>query len=251
MKGILSYIGGKVRLAPKIVSMIPPHKTYAEVFAGGCQVLFRKSPSKVEVINDLDGELINFYRICQNHHEELLRYLRFMLLSRKWFDLLQDTPPETLTDIQRAGRYFFLQKAAVGGRVTRQNYAIHVVQPPNLSASRISDLITKAHQRLANVQIESLPYEQVLTRFDRPTTFFYLDPPYLGVKLYRYNFEKENFALLAERLRGLQGKFILSLNDRAEIRQLFGKFNIEPVSIAYSVQKTPGKRYGELIIKNF
>src|ERR1017187_5149605 len=104
MKGILSYIGGKVRLAPKIVSMIPPHKTYAEVFAGGCQVLFRKSPSKVEVINDLDGELINFYRICQNHHEELLRYLRFMLLSRKWFDLLQDTPPETLTDIQRAGR---------------------------------------------------------------------------------------------------------------------------------------------------
>ena len=116
MKGPLSYVGGKVRLAPKIISMLPSHTTYCEAFAGGCQILFRKAPSKVEVINDLDGELINFYRICQNHYEELLRYLRFVLTSRKWFELLQHTPPESLTDVQRAGRYFFLQKAAFGAR---------------------------------------------------------------------------------------------------------------------------------------
>jgi DNA adenine methylase len=231
--------------------MLPPHTTFVEAFAGGCQVLFQKEPSKVEVINDLDGELINFYRICQNHFEELLRYLRFILISRKWFDLLQHTPPDTLTDVQRAGRYFFLQKSAFGGLVARQNYGIHVVQPPNLKGSRISELILKAHERLANVQIESLPYDQVLARYDRPSTVFYLDPPYFGVSLYRYNLSKEDFVLLAERLRGLRGKFILSLNDRPEVRQIFGEFICEPISLSYSVQRTPGKRYGELIIKNF
>ena len=251
MKGPLSYVGGKVRLAPKIILMIPSHTTYVEAFAGGCQVLFRKVPSKVEVINDLDSELINFYRICQNHYEELLRYLQFILTSRKWFELLQHTRPETLTDVQRAGRYFFLQKSAFGGLVARQNYGIHVVQGPNLKGSRISELITRAHQRLANVQIESLPYEEVLARYDRPSTVFYLDPPYFGVSLYRYNLSKEDFISLAERLRGLRGKFILSLNDRPEVRQIFGDFSLQPISLAYSVQSTPGKRYGELIIKNF
>src|SRR5438094_3452164 len=105
MVGPLPYIGGKRNLAKQIIALFPKHTTYVEAFAGGAQVFFRKEPSKVEVLNDLDGEIVNFYRVCQNHYEELLRYCRFSLVSRKWFDLQRKTDPATLTDIQRAARH--------------------------------------------------------------------------------------------------------------------------------------------------
>src|SRR5215510_4462969 len=166
MKGPLSYVGGKNRIAGQIISLIPKHKTYVEAFAGGAQVFFRKKPSDVEVINDLDGELVNFYRVCQSHHEELLRCLRYTLLSRKLHNLLTQTPPESLTDLMRAARYFFLQKVSFGGRVDRQNFAIHVIKRPTFSPKRIPELINTAYARLRDVQIECLPFEQVIEKYD-------------------------------------------------------------------------------------
>src|SRR5438270_6649036 len=112
MSGPLSYIGGKNRLAKQIIEIFPEHTTYVEAFAGGAQVLFKKEASKVEVLNDLDGEIVNFYRVCQAHHEELLRYFRFSLVSRKLFDLQKTTDPQTLTDIQRAARYLYILKGS-------------------------------------------------------------------------------------------------------------------------------------------
>jgi len=250
MKGPLSYVGGKNRIADAIISKFPQHITYVEPFAGGAQVLFHKEPSKVEVLNDLDGELVNFYRVCQSHHEELMRVMRFMLLSREWFQRLQKTPPDTLTDIHRAARYFYLQKGAYGGRVNRQNYAIHVIQRPNFSSERLSELIGETHKRLARVQIERLPYEKVLKRYDRKTTLFYLDPPYYGVKLYHHNFEHDDFEQLADKLAELSGKFVLSINDTPEVREIFSRFNIGEIPITYSLQRSEGKRFTELLIKN-
>lgn len=252
MIGPLSYVGGKNRLADKIIKEIPPHKTYVEPFAGGAQVLFHKEPSPVEVLNDLDGELVNFYRVCQEHHQELLRYMQFMLLSRKWFDLLQKTHPESLTDIQRAARYFYLQKSAYGGLVGHQNYAIHVVQKPNFSTLRIQRVIKETHDRLAQVQIECLPYEKILEKYDRKQTFFYLDPPYFGMNLYHYNFGAEDFKALAASLKSLKGKFLLSINDRPEVRKLFRAFHITPVRLPYSLhQNSSGRKYRELLVKNY
>ena len=88
MIGPLAYIGGNNRLAKRIISMLPEHVTYVEPFAGGAQVLFHKKPSQVEVLNDLDLEIVNFFRVCQHHHEELNRYLKYCLISRQWYDLL-------------------------------------------------------------------------------------------------------------------------------------------------------------------
>lgn len=251
MKGPLSYVGGKNRIATKIISLIPQHKTYVEAFAGGAQVLFRKEPSDVEVINDLDGELVNFYRVCQAHPEEILRSLRFILLSRKWYSLLTKTPPETLTDIQRAARYFFLQKTSFGGMVARKNFAAHITKQPTFNPKRIPEMINAAYHRLQGVQIEHLPYEDVLEKYDRPTTFFYLDPPYHGVKLYNHNFSDEDFVSLRRCLSNLQGKFLLSINDHVFIRKLFGEFKIDTISIFYSVQKHPNRRYTELLVRNY
>src|ERR1700719_1454300 len=224
MIGPLPYIGGKNRLAKKIISLLPEHTTYVEPFAGGAQVLFHKPPSNVEVLNDLDFDVVNFFRVCQWHYEELIRYLRFCLVSRNLHELHVKTDPSTLTDIQRAGRFFYLQKNSFGGLVVKRKFHYGVTQPSNYNLERLPEIIENAHKRLQRVQIESLPYEQVLEKYDRPSTVFYLDPPYWGVNLYKFNFSPADFKALAARLTKLQGKFILSLNDRPEVREAFSNF---------------------------
>src|SRR5579862_6724510 len=151
MIGPLAYIGGKNRLAARIISILPEHVAYVEPFAGGAQVLFHKAPSEVEVLNDLDFDIVNFFRVCQWHYEELIRYLRYCLIGRKWFDLLADTRPENLTDVQRAGRFFYLQKNAFGALIVKQHYHYGVVQRPNYNPARIPEIIEQAHQRLLRV----------------------------------------------------------------------------------------------------
>lgn len=250
MKGPLSYIGGKNRIAAQIVKSFPGHKTFVEVFAGGAQVFFHKEPSTVEVLNDLDGEVVTFYRVCQSHFEELVRYMRFVVASREWFDLLQSADPKTLTDIQRAARFFYLQKNAYAGLVRKRRFGYSVTEPSRFNPERLPELIEKTHERLARVQIENLPYEDILERYDRPTTLFYLDPPYYGRKLYRFNLENEEFAPMAERLRKLKGMFVLSLNDLPEVRKIFADFAISEIDLVYTAQRTAGKRFQELLITN-
>src|SRR3954471_5733259 len=177
MIGPLAYLGGKNRAAAHIIKLIPNHITYVEPFAGGAQVFFHKTPSKVEVLNDLSLDIVNFFRICQSHYEELIRYLKFTIVSRQWYDLLQRTSPDTLTDVQRATRFFFLQKNSFGGRVVGQNFRYSITQRPNYRPEKVPELIGKTHARLQNVQIECLPYERVLEKYDGKDTFFYLDPP--------------------------------------------------------------------------
>ena len=251
MVGPLAYIGGKNRLAAKIIALLPEHTTYVEPFAGGAQVFFHKRPSEVEVLNDLDGEIVNLLRVCQWHHEELIRYLKFTVASRSWFDLLAKTDPATLTDIQRAGRFFYLQKNCFGGLVVKQHYHYAVVQSPNFNPARLPEVIAKAHERLQRVQIESLPYQQILERYDRPTTCFYMDPPYWRRKLYRYNFSDEDFAELEQRLHKIRGRFLLSLDDHPEVRKLFSAWRITPIQIIYTAQRRPKQRYGEVLISNY
>ena len=251
MYGPFSYIGGKRALASQIIPLFPKHKTYVEPFAGGAQVFFRKEPSKVEVLNDLDREIVNFYRACQQHYEELVRYLKFIVVSRAWFDLLYETDPEKLTDIQRAARHLYLAKTCFAGLVRHRNFAPHVSEPPSFNPENIPELLEQTHRRLARVQLECLPYEKVLTTYDRLTTLFYLDPPYYERKLYRINLEPQEFVTMAERLSKLKGKFVLSLNDVLEVRAIFKKFRVKSIETAYTAQKIAGRRYRELLITNF
>jgi DNA adenine methylase len=251
MIGPLAYIGGKNRLAKKIISILPEHTTYVEAFAGGAQVFFHKAPSAVEVLNDLDSEIVNFFRVCQHHYEEFLRHLHYCLISRKWYELFLSTNPHMLTDIQRASRYFYLQKNSFGGLILNQHYHYGVIQRPNYNSRRIPEVIRAAHERLQGVQIESLPYEQILKRYDRPTTLFYMDPPYWQRKLYRHNFTEEDFIALETRLHDVKGQFVLSLDDHPKVRELFGGWHTLPIDLAYTAQRRVGKRYRELLISNF
>lgn len=250
MIGPLAYIGGKNRLASHIIPLIPEHTTYVEPFAGGAQVFFHKKPSQIEILNDLSHNIVNFFRVCQLHHEELIRYLKFMLISRKWYQLLEKSPPETLTDVQRAARFLYLQKTSYGGLVVRRNFTLRIVQEPNLNTDSLPELIRKAHQRLQHAQVDCLPYEKIIEKCDRPTTFFYLDPPYWDRKLYEFNFSRDDFLRMARLLAHIKGKFILSINDVPEIRKIFSRFKIRRLDLAYSSQKSAGRRYSELLISN-
>lgn len=251
MIGPVSYVGGKRTLANQIIALFPKHTTYVEAFCGGGQVLFHKEPSPVEVINDLDREIVNFFRICQQHYEELVRYLRYMVVSREWHRLLKATDPATLTDIQRAARHLYLLKNSYASLVLKLDYKCHVVQLPGFNPERIQGLIEETHDRLARVQIECLPYEEVLAHYDRPETLFYLDPPYYGRKLYRYNLEHADFAKMAEILASLKGKFVLSLNDVPEVRSIFKQFKMHGIDLHYTAQRIAGKRFKEVLIRNF
>lgn len=250
---LVPYFGGKNRLAKRIIEKIPAHFTYVEVFAGGAGVLFLKEPSKYEILNDLDRELITLYRVVKNHPEEFCRQFKLTLFSRDEFKRLQQIPPDTLTDVQRAARYFYLQRSAFGGKVVGQTFGVAVDRPPRVNILNMEQAIHDAWMRLARVTIESLDFRHLIKRYDRKTTFFFLDPPYWQLPGYRHDFVKQDFLDLAGILGDLQGKFLMTINDPPEIREIFRSFTIEEVELKYSMSpsdKSRAKSRTELLISN-
>lgn len=245
---IIPWIGGKRRLAEKLIPNFPPHTCYVEVFAGGAALYFMRPPAEVEIINDINGELVNLYRVIKNHLEEFVRQFKYALSSRDVFKWLQDTPPQTLTDIQRAARFFYLQQHAFGGKVDGQSFGTATTTPP-INLLRIEENLSAAHLRLANAFIENLDWHKLIERYDRPHTFFYLDPPYWQTEGYGVDFGIEQYEKMADTLKNLKGKAIVSLNDHPDIERIFAEFIIDKVPIKYSVgggEKTVDRQ--ELII---
>jgi len=250
MIGPLSYIGGKRRIAATLVSLIPPHTTYVEPFAGGAQVFFHKPRSKVEVLNDLDAEIVNFLRVCQRHPHELSRLLRWQPASRRLFEQYLSQPAALLTDVERAARFYYLQQNTWGGKRTHRNFHYAILKSPSYAPASLSKRLQDVAARLDRVQLEERPYEEILTRYDRPTTFFYCDPPYVGVALYQHNFTDAAFEHLAAQLATLNGRFLLSINDCAKAREWFGRFTCRQIQFTYTATKPP-KRVAELLFANY
>lgn len=253
MGAIIPYFGGKHRLLKEIIGRIEEHTCYVEVFSGGAGVLFKKAPSAVEILNDLDKELITFYRVIKHHPEEFHRQFKFVLFSRDEFKRFQKVDPETLTDVQRAVRYYYLQRAAFGGKVVGQTFGTAATRPPRLNLFRLEETIADAWQRLAQVTIECLDFRDLIPRYDRPTSFFFLDPPYWNIPGYRHDFVEKDFWDLAEVLRGVKGRFLMTINDTPEVREIFKAFRIEEVEIKYSMSREAVSRSEvntELIISN-
>jgi len=254
MKGIVPYFGGKSRLAKTIINKIPEHACYVEVFAGGASVFFAKDPSQAEVINDLDKDLVTLYRAVKHHPEELYRQFKFSLVSRAEFEREKKVNPETLTDIQRAARYLYLQKAAFGGHITGQTFGTCTTGKPRLNLLSLENTIEEAWKRLVHVNIECKDFRDLIPRYDRPHSFFFLDPPYWNIPGYKHDFTEQDFLDLKEILLGIDGKFLMTINDTPEIRELFGCFSIEETTLKYSCcssAKARAKVRTELLISNY
>lgn len=251
---LIPWPGGKRKLARHILPHMPSHECYVEAFAGGAGILFsRGTPAPVEVLNDINGDLVRLYRCVQHHLEELLRQFKWALVSRQMFEWIQMQRPETLTDIQRAARFFYLQKLAFGAKVSGQNFGtVATGAGPRLNLLRLEEDLSAAHLRLARVIIENLSWPDCLTRYDRPETFFYLDPPYWQTEGYGVEFGFEHYELLAERMRSLQGKALISINDHPDIRRVFAGFDMVPLQVRYTIGKEGrSEPAGELLIKSW
>lgn len=253
MGPLVPYFGGKNRLVKRIIERIKPHATYVEVFAGGAGVLFRKEPSKYEILNDLDRELVTLYRVVKNHPEEFCRQFKLVLFSRDEFKRLHDIPAATLTDVQRAARYFYLQRGAFGGKVVGQTFGVAVDRPPRVNILNMEQAIHDSWLRLGQVTIECLDFRGLLKRYDRRATFFFLDPPYWNIPGYRHDFKEQDFVDLADILYKVKGQFLMTINDTPEVREMFSKFNVEEVQLKYSLNQAADSRSKtrtELFISN-
>lgn len=256
LRSPLAWLGGKSRLAPTIIQRFPEHAAYVEVFAGAAWVLFTKPPSRVEIINDINGELVRFYRCVRHHLPELLKQFEWAILARDEWDAMLAQPLDGLTDIQRAARFFYLAKMAFGAKIKGPSFGIAATGLPRLNLRDLPELLEQTRQRLQRVVVENRPYQQVIDRFDKPSTLFYLDPPYWGCES-DYGtglFSRDDFTHLAKQLAQLKGKCIVSLNDTPGVREVFGAhpcFKLEPVSTKYSVGPTRGTDITELLITNY
>ena len=176
------YIGGKRVLANTIIKQIEAidHRTYVEPFVGMGGVFLRRSQRpRGEVINDRSREVSTFFRIIQRHYVPFMEMMRFQITTRAEFERLTRTNPETLTDLERAARFLYLQRLAFGGQV-KGVFGVVTERSPRFSLSRIEPLLDAAHEFLEGVVFENLDWRDVLTRYDSPGSLFYLDPPYMG-----------------------------------------------------------------------
>ena len=255
---VAPWFGGKKLLANRIIARIEatPHTCYGEPFAGmGGVFLRRTTRPKSEILNDANGEIVNLFRIMRDHGPELARQFDLCITAREEYIRLLATPPDILTDIRRAARFAYIQRLSFGGKpahlATQGQMAPSVHHPSRLTSTRMESLIMAAHARLRAVHIECLDWKAFLERYDRPFTLFYLDPPYFGheTDYGKGLFGRDDFAEMADMLKTIKGRFILSINDRPEIRELFGWARVETVQTKYTANAKAVKRAAELLIE--
>ncbi len=235
---LAGYVGGKRILAKTLVPMIAntPHELYCEPFMGMGGIFFRRDAKpKVEAVNDLSKDVSTFFRILQRHYQAFLDMLKWQITSRAEFERLVATDPDTLTDLERAARFLYLQKLSFGGKVAGRSFGISSNQPAKFDLTRLVPLLEAAHERLSSVYIECLPWQRFMEKWDKPHALFFIDPPYWGVEDYygKAMFGRDEFEHLSVCLKQLKGKFILTLNDVPEVRHIFAWANTKPVSLNY------------------
>ncbi|KAB3535623.1 DNA adenine methylase [Alkaliphilus pronyensis] len=250
LKPPIPRMGGKSRLRKRIVSMLPEHICYTEPFFGVGWVYFGKEPSKVEVINDIDGELVNLFKMIKFHSEEIQRLIQYEICSRDLFDFYKEIDTNRLTEIQRAIRFIYLvsqsfaSKGVSFGYGTTKNPSPHIFNSSSLNCLK---------ERLRNTYIENKSFEDIINRYDRPHTVHFCDPPYFETDGYSTTFGEHEHLLLRDTLASVKGKFILTINDHPTVREWYKGYYLTETQVHYSVAKAKNARglYKELIITNY
>jgi DNA adenine methylase len=223
----LIWFGGKGLLAHKLVPLLPQHWTYVEPFAGGASVLFAKPPSPVEVLNDVHGDLVNFYRVLRDPalFTEFKRLANLTPYSREEWEACGKGYASEPDPVRRAWMFFtFIRQGRAGiARVCRSAWMRSVEQSDGGMAGACHrwlaavDGLPEAHARLRSVQIDRLDWRECVSRYDSPETLFYLDPPYLvGVcsknrsGRYEHDMSEDDHEDLVTRLLAVKGKVLLS-----------------------------------------
>ena len=257
----IKWLGSKRRIAQKIVRMIPPHEIYVEPFLGSGSVFFQKTPSKVEVINDVNDLLVNFFKVIKENMDEFLSKIDDAFHSRSLFNEYRMTDWKALDDpIEKAFRFYYLIKSAWNG-LYRTNKEGKFNAPFGGSCNTPRDggirslarqfldttVIEKARRRLQRATIDCLDYKEVVKTHDSKHTFFFFDPPYDTD--YTYGTGKFDYEGLKNVLLGIKGKWILTLN--CELEGEFSEFPIKKVKVAKRMDKMDRSEYlQDIIVKS-
>lgn len=247
-----AWLGGKRFLARRICEILArtPHDAYAEPFVGMGGVFLRRAVRpRVEVINDVSGDVVTLFRVLQRHPEALLRELRWRPAMRVEFDRLKGARIQDLTDVERAARLLYLQTLACGGKVTGRSFGVDPSSAHAFDVGRLEPRLQRIHARLAGVIIENLDWADFVPRYAREGTLFYVDPPYWGCED-DYGaglFSPADFAKLAAALESTDAMVLVSINDAPEVRAAFSWAEIEEVQTRYQVSGQ-SQVVGELLI---
>ncbi len=250
LKPPICRVGGKSKLRKTIIEMIPEHTCYIELFFGAGWVYFGKENSKIEVINDIDKELINLFRTIKYHAPEVERLLEYEFSGRDIFDEYKNCTLEHMTEIHRAIRFLYLITQSFAGK--GNNYGYGTTTKPGQQIF-YKETLLKLRNRLKNTYVENLSFEKVIDKYDREHSFFFCDPPYIETCGYGNKFGEEEHRLLANKLKEINGEFLLTINDHPLARELYKEFNIKEVEVNYSLSRETKARgkYKELIITNY
>lgn len=211
------WVGSKWKLAEWIIGQFPPHATYCEPFAGSAAIFFRKHPSQVEIINDLNGDVVNFFRVLRAQPDELLRLIRYTPVSRTEYE---ESFVPTDDPLEAARRFYVATRQSYGGSQHYKTGWRYQVHPRDWGTNIAREWqrmegLQKAAARLSNAQIECDDALAVIGRYDNPETLFYVDPPYpldtrSNKRRYALEMTEDEHRSLAERLNAVQGMVILS-----------------------------------------
>jgi DNA adenine methylase len=257
LRSPIRWVGGKYRVREKIIGKIPEHQCYVELFSGAAWVMFGKpvEMSKSEVLNDLDGELVNFWRVVKHRSAEFTEAASWLLASRELFEEWRPLP-NVGGEIARAIRFYAVLRIAYGAKRVNNHFGMRREKRPEIYWPFVKEEVEKVVARLRQVWIERLSWERCVDCYDGVRTFFYIDPPYRvdGAKSYRHFFTDEDHAKLADRLLGSKGKWLLSYNDDDFIRRLYRRrgIAIEGIGVRYALQGGGSWRHAkELLISNY
>lgn len=252
MNSFIAWVGSKRLLRGRIVPLIPEHSCYCEPFMGAAWVFFGKDPaaSRIEVLNDVNSDLVNLFLVVKYHPDEFLRELSFAVPSRKMWERFRGD--RGLTDIQKAARFFYFLKNCYGGKLDPPTFGKRRGSKPAFNPETAIALVEAASKRLARVIVEELDFADCIAAYDAAGTVFFCDPPYFGTTTpYLVDFGGEEHEKLAEVLARIEGRFILTIDDRREVRKLYEWATVRPVTSEYRIR--PGRKTsgGQLIVTNF
>lgn len=245
---VVGWAGGKQKLLKHLLPLIKPHTTYVEVFGGGLAMFLAKEPSYNEVINDVHGDLVKFYRCCKYHVDALLDELDMVLNSRREFEDYCAQPG--LTEIQRAARWFIRNKLSFAGH--GENFAIARTQPLGSRAQRLMQ-IQSLNRRLDRTCIEERSWDKILPSYDHEETLFFLDPPYPedGGKNYG-GWDEVTVERFCTTVKKLRGQWIFTFKDCDQVRDLMAGYSFKTIDRARGINNNSGAkkaaRYLEIVI---
>lgn len=266
MKPAIRWFGSKTRIAPKIAALFPPHRLYIEAFAGSLAVLFAKPPSEIEVVNDKHHDLVNLYRVMRAEPDEFLRRIQLTPFARQ--EMLDGYRPDpNLPPVERAVRFFaypWQNHASAGGRSSISGFTI---DSPNSYSHKVDQYVAAKNRlpeqmaRLWKVIIENRDAIELIGIYGRhDSTLIYADPPYLRGEhaergkwdKYRHEFEDDDHTRLAEALRAVPAKCVVSYYSDPRLAELYPNWHQIPIAGArrntISNKTTPAP---EIVLTNF